>query len=186
MQGLAAAHAAQLVHRDIKPANLKTTTSGELKILDFGLAQPIPLETSPETSTQPPTAFGPAGTMPYMAPEQLRGASADERSDIFSAGAVLYEMATGQPAFPQRTFADLIDAILHRHPVAPSSINQRVPSAFDRLVAKAMEKRPARRHQTAIELDTALESLSEAQAHAPASLLSQWMSSLLGRHPIGV
>jgi eukaryotic-like serine/threonine-protein kinase len=186
MQGLAAAHAAQLVHRDIKPANLKITTSGELKILDFGLAQPIPLDASPDTSTRPQTEFGPAGTMPYMAPEQLCGRRADERSDIFSAGAVLYEMATGQPAFPQRTFGELVDAILHQHPKAPSELNDRVPVAFDRLVGRAMQKRPGRRYQTAIELDDALDTLSADHGRAPASSIGHWISNLLGRRPVGV
>jgi len=186
MAGLAAAHAAQLVHRDIKPANLKITTTGELKILDFGLAQPIPLDASPETSTRTQTEFGPAGTMPYMAPEQLCGRRVDERSDIFSAGAVLYEMATGQPAFPQRTFGELVDAILNHHPVAPSQLNDRVPAAFDRLVDKAMQKRPVRRYRTATELDEALETLSVDHARAPASSLGHWVSNLLGRRPVGV
>jgi serine/threonine protein kinase len=186
MQGLAAAHAAQLVHRDVKPANLKLTASGELKILDFGLAQPIALDAAPDSSTRTQTEFGPAGTLPYMAPEQLRGEPADERSDIFSAGAVLYEMATGRAAFPQRTFVQLVDAILNHHPVAPSLINDRVPAAFDRLVAKALHKRPARRYRTALELETALENLSTARARLPSSSLGHWVANLLGRRPIGV
>jgi serine/threonine protein kinase len=97
MQGLAAAHQAQLVHRDIKPANLKVTPGGELKILDFGLAQLLPsasVRSTRELTTRSHLELGWAGTMPYMSPEQLCGELATERSDIFSAGAVLYEMAT--------------------------------------------------------------------------------------------
>lgn len=163
MQGLAAAHGAQLVHRDIKPANLKVTPSGELKILDFGLAQLLPSASGKkptgDLTTRTATQFGFEGTMPYMSPEQLCGEYADERSDIFSAGAVLYEMATGFRAFPQTRMALLVDAILHQQPVEPSVVNPSVPTAFDRLVRRAMEKCPSRRYQRAGELEAALDAL---------------------------
>jgi serine/threonine protein kinase len=181
MQGLAAAHAAKLIHRDIKPANLKVTTAGELKILDFGLAQPLPVEAGPdarELSTRSPMEFGPIGTMPYMSPEQLRGEVADERSDIFSAGAVLYEMATGQQAFPQSQMALLVDAILHQQPVAPSILNVRVPPAFDYVVHKAMEKWAGRRYQTAREFEAALDGFSVPRPRR-LSPLGNWLSGLL-------
>jgi serine/threonine protein kinase len=182
MQGLAAAHRAQLVHRDIKPANLKVTPGGELKILDFGLAQLLPSGSGNladrELSTHTHLELGLEGTMPYMSPEQLCGEPATERSDIFSAGAVLYEMATGRQAFPQAKMALLVDAILHQQPVRPSQINPDVPAAFDDLVARAMRKHPSRRYQSAGEFEAALEALPVARrASRPA--LAHWLSAFL-------
>lgn len=183
MRGLAAAHHAQLVHRDIKPANLKVTPTGELKILDFGLAQSLPPASgnrdTQELTTRGHNEFDIVGTMPYMSPEQLRGEPADERSDIFSAGAVLYEMATGLQPFPQTGMASLVDAILHQQPINPSMVNPEVPAAFDRVVRRAMEKRPSRRYQRASELEAALEPLCVGR-RASRTAFSQWLSGLLG------
>ncbi len=183
MQGLAAAHDAQLVHRDIKPANLKVTPAGELKILDFGLAQLLPSgsghQAAGDATTRSRIEFGLAGTMPYMSPEQLCGEPADERSDIFSAGAVLYEMATGMPAFPQTRMARLVDAILHQQPVDPSLFNPEVPAAFDGVVGRAMAKLPAHRYQSASELEAALDALCVGRRRSRAPF-SQWLSSILG------
>jgi serine/threonine protein kinase len=181
VQALAAAHAAQVVHRDIKPANLKVTANGELKILDFGLAQLMPCGDVKEVSTRTPYEFAPAGTMPYMSPEQLLGEGVDERSDIFAAGAVLYEMATGRRAFPETKMARLTEAILHQDPAPPSMIASNIPPAFDRLVQKAMSKRPAQRYQSASELDAALECLSIPRARARGLGLGRWLPSFLGR-----
>ena len=183
MQGLAAAHHAQLVHRDIKPANLKVTPAGELKILDFGLAQLLPsasgTKPSSDLTTRSHLDLGVVGTMPYMSPEQLCGDLATEQSDIFSAGAVLYEMATGRQAFPQTRTALLVDAILHRRPVGPSVLNPEVPAAFDHLVGRAMEKWPPLRYQSAGELEAALDALSvRRRASRPA--FAQWLKGILG------
>ena len=158
-EGLAAVHAARVVHRDIKPANLKITTAGGLKILDFGLARPVSC-LSTDLSTTTLGEPGLAGTMPYMAPEQLRGERTDERSDIFSAGAVLYEMASGRPAFPQRQVACLIDAVLHEDPVDLRSLNPSAPLGLQWIIMKALRKRPSDRYQSAAELGSALDVLA--------------------------
>ena len=183
MQGLAATHHAQLVHRDIKPANLKVTPTGELKILDFGIAQLLQPASDKQDARELPTRrhieFGLVGTMPYMSPEQFCGGLADERSDIFSAGAVLYEMATGVQAFPQVGMAPLVDAILYQQPVDPSLVNREVPVAFDVLVGRAMEKRPSHRYQCAGELEAALDALC-VRGRASRPVFSQWLSGILG------
>lgn len=156
-RGLAAAHAAHVIHRDIKPANLKVTSAGELKILDFGLAKVMPSAADLDSRTASHAGDTLVGTVPYMAPEQLRGDEADERSDIFSAGAVLYEMATGQLAFPQRQVARLIDAILNQEPADLTAVNPLLPRSLERVVMRALEKRPAERQQSARELLAELE-----------------------------
>jgi eukaryotic-like serine/threonine-protein kinase len=130
-RGLDAAHRANVVHRDIKPANLRITSSGDLKILDFGIANLLPQGVTTHDSA---TATGIAivGTVPYMAPEILRGETADARSDLFAAGAVIYEMATGLRAFRQRDLVSLVDAIQDDEPERPSSVNPAVPLARTR------------------------------------------------------
>jgi eukaryotic-like serine/threonine-protein kinase len=158
-RGLAAAHEANVVHRDIKPSNIKVTSSGELKILDFGVATLMPsgAVVDNNTSDSSPSAIG--GTVPYMAPEQLRNDTTDERTDIFSVGAVLYEMATGFMAFPQHNLAALIDAIEDQQPAPPTMVNPHVPVAVERIITRAMQKDPADRYQTAAELADSLEAL---------------------------
>ena len=183
MQGLAAAHRAELVHRDIKPANLKVTATGDLKILDFGLAQLLPSaanqDVTRDMSTHQEPEFSLLGTMPYMSPEQLCGGPADERSDIFSAGAVLYEMATGRQAFPQTMVALLVESILHEEPARPSVVNPDVPCAFDAVVARAMKKRPSQRYRTAGELEAALEVVPVRRSAARVGL-GHWLSEFIG------
>ena len=160
LAGLNAAHTARIVHRDIKPANLKVTSSGELKILDFGLAAPMPWSGPYEGTSDTSAALWPAGTLAYMAPEQLLGEPIDERSDIFSAGAVLYEMASGTPAFPQRQIARLFDAILHEDPPPLTAVNPFVPLALERVVMEAIAKNPMDRQASAAELSEALVALT--------------------------
>jgi len=159
-EGLAAAHVQGVVHRDLKPGNLRLTHDGRLKILDFGLAQlrPPVTESAPtESFTQTPAM---AGTLPYMAPEQLRGEEIDARTDIHAAGAVLYEMATGRPPFAEVEWSRLIGAILRRLPSRPSTLNRDLSPELERIIAKCLEKEPENRYQSAKELAVDLRRLS--------------------------
>ena len=156
-RGLAAVHAAQIVHCDIKPANLKITSAGALKIFDFGIAKR--LRSRALFDHTPATSPMVAGTLPYMAPEVLRGQREGEQSDIYSMGAVLYEMATAGRAFPQRTLPALLDAIEEHEAIAPSRVNPVVPVALDRVILKALNKMPGARYETATELAQALEGM---------------------------
>jgi class 3 adenylate cyclase/tetratricopeptide (TPR) repeat protein len=155
--GLDAAHQQNVVHRDLKPANLRITGNGRLKILDFGLARLVDPESDPSLAaclTQQPEI---RGTLPYMAPERLRGKGNDLRSDIWAAGAVLYEMATGQRPFTQVQSAELITAILSEKPTSPRELNLQISPALESTIIKALEKELDRRHQSAAEMRSELE-----------------------------
>ena len=181
-RGLAAAHAASVVHRDIKPSNLKITVSGELKILDFGVARLMPAAEVLDNATRTPSHLTAAGTLPYMAPEQIRGDRVDGRSDIFSAGAVLYEMGTGFPAFPQRNIAALVEAVQHQEPPPPAMVNPHVPPALERVIMTAMRKDPAERYQSAVKLAEALEALMPHDRGEPEPQAApgqwRWLASM--------
>jgi Tfp pilus assembly protein PilF/TolB-like protein len=157
--GLGAAHSQGLIHRDLKPGNLRVGSDGRLKILDFGLAQlaPQPSDIALTASLTRPQDI--AGTLPYMAPEQLRGGVADARTDLWAAGAVLHEMATGERPFPEAGGPMLINAILNSNPVPPSKANQKIPSGLDHIILKALQKDASRRYQSAFELRADLEHL---------------------------
>jgi serine/threonine protein kinase len=160
-QGLAAAHAAGVLHRDLKPANLRVTVDGRLKILDFGLAtlSREALLTMSTTQTLATAPTGIAGTLPYMSPEQLLGEEVDQRSDIYSAGIVLFELATQRLPFSDSLVPKLTNAILHQAPPALKALAPKLSIEFERIVLKSLEKDPELRYQSAKELATDLRRL---------------------------
>ena len=160
--GLAAAHEQGIVHRDLKPGNLRVTPDGRLKILDFGLATLVRPKGDAASTVSLTGAPAVAGTLPYMAPEQLRGENADARADLHAAGAVLYEMATGRRAFPQAGGTQIIAAILQEMPPPPASLNPRVSPALEGIILKCLDKEPEHRYQSARELRVDLERITSS------------------------
>ncbi|MBK9065160.1 MAG: protein kinase [Acidobacteria bacterium] len=177
-RGLAAAHEKGVVHRDLKPENLFVTKDGRVKILDFGLAKLVGPGTGSGSTNLPTQSKGTEpgavlGTLGYMSPEQLRGLPADHRTDVFSFGAVLYEMLSGRKAFRGDTAADTVSAILREDPPELSATNRTIPPALERIVRHCLEKSPDERAHSAHDLAFDLESFSTASSSTTAATVSR-------------
>src|SRR5271157_5850389 len=167
--GLASAHEHGVIHRDLKPANMRLTHDNRLKILDFGLAQFVRQETDMGVTASVSDTNQVAGTLPYMAPEQLRGEVTDQRADIWSAGVVLYELATGRRPFVSSPVPLLIDAILNKQPEMPSVLNPKISPGLEMAILKCLDKDPERRYQSARELRVDLDRLTMPISQPPSA-----------------
>ncbi|HET8823776.1 MAG TPA: serine/threonine-protein kinase, partial [Terriglobales bacterium] len=189
--GLAAAHEKGIVHRDLKPENIFVTRDARVKILDFGLAKLAPNISGAEAGTLGSDGFKTEagvllGTLGYMSPEQVRGNAVDHRSDLFSFGAICYEMLSGQRAFRGSTPADTVSAILKEDPPELSATGREVPPALQRIVGHCLEKRPEERFQSARDLAFDLQSISGTSGKSEAPVIAARKSARLPLRVAGI
>jgi tetratricopeptide (TPR) repeat protein len=173
--GLGAAHREGVIHRDLKPGNLRLTPEGRLKILDFGLAKRVDPADQATVTQSFSEQRGPAGTLAYMAPEQLRGEKVDTRADLWAAGVVLYELATGRRPFEGLTTTALADEILHAAAPSPQVLQPKLPARLAEVIQKCLEKDPENRYQSAKELLVDLRRLGMPTATATAPQYLGWL-----------
>lgn len=195
-QGLAAAHGEGVLHRDLKPANLRVTSDGRLKILDFGLAtflRDAVTAVGKTTESLASIPSGVAGTLPYMSPEQLLGDPVDGRSDIYSAGVVLFELTTGHLPFSDGLIPKLTNDILHKAPPAPSSLVVELSPELERMTLKCLEKDPELRYQSAKDLAADLRRMDSASTRMTTAVQAplqrknrRWLIAAIAASVIGI
>jgi serine/threonine-protein kinase len=181
-EGLVAAHAVGVIHCDIKPGNLRITRDGRLKIVDFGLAR-INRPSTGNSATRSAEELSVAGTLPYMAPEQLRALPLDDRIDIYAAGVVMYEMATGRRPFRADHSPQLVEAILHETPPPPATINPKITAPLETVILKCLEKTPQNRYATASDFLLELRALQASREDGKPRLLPHRPSRRQGTEP---
>jgi tetratricopeptide (TPR) repeat protein/predicted Ser/Thr protein kinase len=180
---LEAAHEKGVIHRDLKPQNILLAAQGQVKVVDFGLAKLIQPGSDPDITLTMTDTDAQAGTLPYMAPEQLRGEATDARTDIWSTGAVLYEICTAQRPFPETRSTALIAAILNKDPIPPHEVNPRTSLGLEQIILKALDKDPARRYQSAREMRVDLERLGDVRKTVAATAADRtlwWRAAAIG------
>src|SRR5450432_4096135 len=192
-EALGAAHAKGVVHRDIKPGNIFVTTSGLVKVLDFGVAKLLQTPGDPAATVSLTKTDGVSGTLPYMSPEQLREQDVDARSDIYSLGIVLYEMSAGRRPYPGNQQSELIDAILNLPAPPPRNINPQLPIKLEEIILKCLEKDPEDRYQTVREIAVDLRRMGATSGTTKPAVTSKakrkrwvWLSAAAGVVGLGL